>query len=244
MPCATSMRKPSTPRSSQKRSVFSKSSRISGLSEFRSAVRCRKGAGTTGPGCRPVRALGSRPARRTPTPSCSAAATRRAPPVAKEIAIPRRATREVSQRGLKPWVRRTGVVGHHVHGDFDALPVCRSDQPFERRHPAEEWVDVAGIGDAVSVSAIGETVTGLIQIASTPSCCRWSSRLANPSRSPTPSPLRRRTIGIDLVEHGSRPPRLAHRIWLRSTSAGARRAGAHWIRSLVLVHQNGELTSE
>ncbi|COW18420.1 Uncharacterised protein [Mycobacterium tuberculosis] len=38
-------------------------------------------------------------------------------------------------------------------------------------------------------SAIGETVTGLIQIASTPSCCRWSSRLANPSRSPTPSPL-------------------------------------------------------
>ncbi|CFE41199.1 Uncharacterised protein [Mycobacterium tuberculosis] len=45
MPCATSMRKPSTPRSSQKRSVFSKSSRISGLSQFRSGCsvskRCR-----------------------------------------------------------------------------------------------------------------------------------------------------------------------------------------------------------
>jgi len=32
MPCATSMRNPSTPRSSQNRSVFSRSSKISGFS--------------------------------------------------------------------------------------------------------------------------------------------------------------------------------------------------------------------
>ncbi|CKQ34450.1 Uncharacterised protein [Mycobacterium tuberculosis] len=168
-----------------------------------------------------------------------------APPVAKEIAIPRRATREVSQRGLKPWVRRTGVVGHHVHGDFDALPVCRSDQPFERRHPAEEWVDVAGIGDVVSVVCHrrdGDRVdpdrvdTELLQVVKP---ARQPVQVAHPVAVAVGE-----RSGIDLVEHGSRPPRLAHRIWLRSTSAGARRAGAHWIRSLVLVHQNGELTSE
>ncbi len=61
----------------------------------------------------------------------------------------------------------TGVVGHHVHGDFDALPVYCGDQPFERRHPAEGWVDVSwGSATSHPWSAIGETVTRLIQVAS------------------------------------------------------------------------------
>ena len=38
MPCATSMRNPSTPRSSQNRSVFSRSSKTSGFSQLRSGL--------------------------------------------------------------------------------------------------------------------------------------------------------------------------------------------------------------
>ena len=73
MPCATSTRKPSTPRSSQNRRTSSNSARTSGCSQFRSGCResnrCRYHwpSGEPGPGRR----------RRRSTPSCSGAARRR-----------------------------------------------------------------------------------------------------------------------------------------------------------------------
>ena len=48
-------------------------------------------------------------------------------------------------------MRRAGVVGHQVHRHLDAPCVRRLDQPVQRRHPAEERVDVARVGDVVAV---------------------------------------------------------------------------------------------
>ena len=48
-------------------------------------------------------------------------------------------------------MRRTGVVGHHVHGDLDTPLVRGHDQPFDGGHPAEQRIDVTRIGDVVAV---------------------------------------------------------------------------------------------
>ena len=152
MPWATSMRNPSTPRSSQNRSVFSRSSKISGFSQFRSGCsasnRCRyhwpglpSGSSTrvqAGPpntdtqlfgGCRPPWAAS----------------------VAEDVALALRAAGACRQRGLEPGMPRTGVVGHQIHRDLDAAGVRRLDQPVQRADAAEQRVDVAGVGDVVAV---------------------------------------------------------------------------------------------
>ena len=48
-------------------------------------------------------------------------------------------------------MRRAGVVRDQVHGDPDARRVGGGDQPIERRHAAEQGIDVPRVGDVVPV---------------------------------------------------------------------------------------------
>ena len=65
-----------------------------------------------------------------------------------------------------------GVVGHQVHRDPDATAMRLGDELLERFESAEQRVDVPRVGDVIAVIGHGETLTGLSQIASTPSRLR------------------------------------------------------------------------
>ena len=136
MPCATSMRNPSTPRSSQNRSVFSRSSTTSGLSQFRSGCSASKMCRYHWPGL----------------PSASMIRVHAGPPkmlgqlfggcapsspatVAEDVALALVAAGAGGQGGLKPRVRRTGVVGHQVHRHLDPAACAASDQPVHGAMP-------------------------------------------------------------------------------------------------------------
>ena len=152
MPCATSMRKPSTPRSSQNRSVFSRSSNTSGLSQFRSGCsasnRCRyhwpglPSGSTTRVQARP--AEDRQPVVRRMKSAGPGA-------VAEDVALPLHAARAGGQRGLKPRMLGAGVVGHQIHGDLDAPGVRGLDEPVQRVDAAEQRVDVARVRHVVAV---------------------------------------------------------------------------------------------
>ena len=148
IPCATSIRKPSTPRSSQNRSVaLEVGRRPPGSSSPGPAARARTGADTTG---RP--APGSRPGRRRPSASCSAArAPSGAAAVPEHVPGPLRAARRRRQRRGEVRVPVGGVVGHQVDGDLDAERVRVGDQRVEVVEVAEQRVHVARVGDVVAV---------------------------------------------------------------------------------------------
>ena len=71
--------------------------------------------------------------------------------VAEDVALPRVGAGARGQRGLKPRVRGAGVVGDQVHRHLDVARVGGLDQPVERRHAAEQRVDVTRVGHVVAV---------------------------------------------------------------------------------------------
>ncbi len=155
MAWTTSMRNPSTPRSSQKRMTPCMASTTSGLSQFRSGCWGRNWcryhcsvAVVPGPGPTPFDE-GARP-------SCWAARRARR----------RRATRTspawgrpgCCRDGLEPRVLVGAVVGHEVHQDPDAEGVGVGHEAVEGGEVAEERVDVAEVGHVVAEVGHGGAV--------------------------------------------------------------------------------------
>ncbi len=153
-PWATSTRKPSTPRSSQKRSTSSNMSPTSGLRQSRSGwVESKRwryhcavldaGPGRTAEDGPPVvgrqRPVGGRA-------------------LAEHVARPLRAARSGGQRGLEPDVLVRGVVGHQVDDDAQVQLVRPRDQRVGVVERAEQRVDVAVVGDVVPVVVLGRGV--------------------------------------------------------------------------------------
>ena len=71
--------------------------------------------------------------------------------VAEDVALTGVAAGAGGERRLKPGVRGAGVVGDQVHRHLDVARVGRLDEPVERRHPAEQRVDVTRVGHVVAV---------------------------------------------------------------------------------------------
>ena len=142
----TSMRKPSTPRSSQKRSTSCIASTTSGLRQFRSGCSGRNG-------WQVVLA-----ASRRPTSRPAAAEDRAASCSAARRPAPRSRQTYQSRFGVvaaRPRVARTTGAGPRCgsapsRGDLDAARVRLRDQRVEVGEVAEERVDVAVVGDVVA----------------------------------------------------------------------------------------------
>ena len=147
MPWATSMRKPSTPRSSQNRIVCSRSATTSGFAKFRSgcsgANMCRYHwpSGTrvhAGPPKTDGQLFGgSLPSGPRPVP--------------EQVARPLGRAGRRGQRRPEPLVVVRAVVGHQVDGHPDAQAVGVGEQRVELGQVAEHRLDVARVGDVVAV---------------------------------------------------------------------------------------------
>ena len=158
--CATSMRKPSTPRSNQNRRMSSNSARTSVLSQLRSGClgsnRCRYHSGppsasVTRVQARPPKTLrqslgGSRPS--GPLPS-------------QDVAVACRGSGRCGQRLGEPRVFVRGVVGDDVEDDAKTQLVGLDEHLLGFGESAEGRVDAAVVGDVVAAVGHGRGVTGV-----------------------------------------------------------------------------------
>ena len=146
-PCATSTRKPSTPRSSQKRSTDVEHVADLGVAPV------EVGLGAVEEVEVPLAVLHPRPRRaaedRAPVVGRLGAVAAR--PVAEEVARALGLPGRGGQRGPEPRVLGRGVVGHQVDDHLEAEGVGRGDQRVGVGERAEERVDVAVVGDVVAV---------------------------------------------------------------------------------------------
>ena len=144
MRCTTSARKPSTPRSSQKRSTSCIASTTSGLSQLRSGCWGRKV-------CRYHCSVASSQVHAGPPPKAAGqllgGRLRRAVVPAVPVALGRVARRAALD---EPRVLVGGVVGHPVQQHADVARVRIGEQRVEGREVAEERVDVAVVGHVVA----------------------------------------------------------------------------------------------
>ena len=151
MPCATSMRKPSTPRSSQNRRTSSNSARTSGCSQSRSgwreSNRCRYHSPGV-PSGSVVRVHAGPPKIDCQLFGGSVPSTPR--PVAEQVAGALGRARAGGQRGLEPDVLVGGVVGHQVDDHAQAEAVRALEHRVEVGERAEQRVDVAVVGHVVA----------------------------------------------------------------------------------------------
>ena len=140
----TSARKPSTPRSSQKRSTSCIASTTSGLSQLRSGCWGRKG-------CRYHCSVASSHVHAGPPPKAAGqllgGCVRRPVAPAVPVALGRVARRAALD---EPRVLVGGVVGHPVEEHADVARVGVGEQRVEGREVAEERVDVAVVGHVVA----------------------------------------------------------------------------------------------
>ena len=182
--CTTSMRKPSTPRSSQKRSDV-----VHGGLDLR---------------VRPVQIglLGQEECRYyCPVASshvqAGAAAERGEPVVGRPPPGAGRATRTSPRFGLsrderaldEPGMLVAGVVRHPVEEHPHAALVRFGEQAIEVGERAEERIDVAVVGDVVAEVGHRRRKNGESHTASTPSQHEVVELGRRPRRSPTPSPF-------------------------------------------------------
>ena len=144
MRCTTSTRKPSTPRSSQKRSTSCIAATTSGLSQLRSGCWGRKV-------CRYHCSVASSHVHAGPPPKAAGqllgGRVRRAVAPAVPVALGRVARRAALD---EPRVLVGGVVRDPVEQDADVARVRVGEQRVEGREVAEERVDVAVVGDVVA----------------------------------------------------------------------------------------------
>jgi hypothetical protein len=131
------MRKPSTPRSSQKRRVGPVEVRLLRREQVQVPLA--------------VRHPGPRRAAERADPVVRRVLALRADAVAEDVAVALRAARLGRHRGLEPGVLVAGVVGHDVDGDLDVALVRLGQQHVEVAEGAEHRVDVARVGDVVAV---------------------------------------------------------------------------------------------
>ena len=142
--CTTSMRKPSTPRRSQKRSTSCIAASTSGSSQLRSGCSARNECRYHSPVCA---VAASRPGRcrRTTTSSCSAASS----PVAPDVPVAPRRSRPTRDSG-EPRVPVGRVVRDEVEEHAQPELVGAGDQRVGVGERAEERVDVGVVGDVVA----------------------------------------------------------------------------------------------
>lgn len=160
-PCATSTRKPSTPRSSQKRRIDSNSARTSGCSQLKSGCFVSKMWRYHWPGL----------------PSASVTRVHAAPPktdsqlfggrlavlaaaLAEHVALALGRAGAGGQGGLEPHVLVGGVVRHHVDDDLEVELVGARDHRVGVGERAEDGVDVAVVGDVVAGVGLRRGVEG------------------------------------------------------------------------------------
>ena len=144
MRCTTSTRKPSTPRSSQKRSTSCIASTTSGLSQLRSGCSGRKR-------CRYYWPVASSQVHAGPPPKAARPVVRRTRPACRRARCTSRAWGCRATRGLdEPRVLVGGVVGDPVDEDPEVARVRLGEQRVEGGEVAEERVDVAVVGDVVA----------------------------------------------------------------------------------------------
>ncbi len=147
-PCATSTRKPSTPRSSQKRQHVDEHVADLGVAP----VQVGLGGVEQVEVPLAVLDLGPRGAAEDRAPVVGRGA-RRAPSglVAEEVALALGAARAGGQRGPEPLVLVRGVVRHEVDDHLEAELVRALEQRVGVGEGAEERVDVAVVGHVVAV---------------------------------------------------------------------------------------------
>ena len=212
MPCATSMRNPSTPRSSQNRSVFSRSSKTSGFVPVQvGLLGVEQVQVPLARDCRPARRPVSRPGRRTPTPSCWVGAGRRAPSrrgrcSAPAARVPGPAASAAWNQGCCElvWLGTRSIVT--LMSRACAASIRRSSA----LEAAEQRVDVARVGDVVAVvghrrhhdrvqpDRVDAEAAQIVEVGSDAVEVADAVAVAVAERA-----------RIDLVEHGVGPPRRA-----------------------------------
>ena len=161
-PWATSMRKPSTPMSSQKRRIERNSSRDGRVFPVEVGLLGREEVQVPlAGGAVRARWSGSRPGRRRWTPS-RWAAVRRSRPCRGGSGSGRAAAEPgpSAQRALEPLVLVGGVVGHQVDDDPQAQVVGVADQGVGVQQGAEHRVDGPVVGDVVAGVGLRRGVEG------------------------------------------------------------------------------------
>ena len=214
MPCATSMRKPSTPRSSQNRRTESNSARTSGLSQLRSgcsgANRCRYHCPSVarqrvqaGPPKTDSQSLGgSSPS--SPRPAGSGSGARRRPGRSASAARNQACWSEVWLGTMSTMTRRprscaSPMSSRRRRGRRTADPPRGSRRRRSRRRPAAR---------RRTASATPRPRRAPPDTAAAPA----------PGRSPTPSPsLSANCADIHLVDDGVAPPAEGRRVRSRAT---------------------------
>ena len=160
-PCATSTRKPSTPRSSQKRRIDSNSARTSGCSQLKSG--CLRVEDVQVPLAGLAVGLGDarpRGAAEDGLPVVRGQLAVLAAALAEHVALALGRARTGGEGGLEPLVLVGGVVGHHVDDDLEVELVGARDHRVGVGERAEDRVDVAVVGDVVAGVGLRRGVEG------------------------------------------------------------------------------------